>query len=162
VWRTAASASMCLLTKIRGTSLSRQGLSKFCQKIFSRKVGLLRKALLIACSFVCSCMPATAQQFDFPAAAVSDPVAAAKAMPVLAGQVLDSYKEPDRDKYLENVFRLQLVAGKYVEAQKSIAELRDALNGSRPTHAPWLNRQYEIYAAAKYSAATAGVAFPDA
>jgi len=153
---------MCLLTKIRATSLSRQGLSKFCQKIFSGKAGLLRKVLLLACSFVCSCVPATAQQFDFPAAAASDRVAEAKAMPVLAGQVLDSYKEPDRAKYLENVFRLQLVAGKYVEAQKSIAELRDALNGSRPTHAPWLNRQYEIYAAAKYSAAAPGVAFPDA
>jgi putative CocE/NonD family hydrolase len=128
-----------------------------------RKVGhLVRKVVFLACLFVGCGLPAAAQQFDFPEAAVSAPAAAAKAMPVLATQILESYKEPDQAKYLENVFGLQLVAGKYVEAQKSISELRAISNATQPSRPPWLNRQYEIYAAAKYAVATTGVAFPDA
>jgi putative CocE/NonD family hydrolase len=122
----------------------------------------MRKILFLACVWAAFGFRTAAQQFDFPETAVSDPAAAAKATRLLASQLLDSYKEADRAKYLDNAFRLQLVVGKYAEAQKSISDLRDLLKATRPTHAPWVNRQYEIYAAAKQSVEANGGSFSDA
>lgn len=57
--------------------------------------------------------PAAAQDFDFPATAVEDSITLSSAMPKLAGEVIDVYREDDRRIYLDNPFRLQMVAGQY-------------------------------------------------
>jgi hypothetical protein len=89
-------------------------------------------AIFIACLVVVPC--AAAQQLDFPGAAVEDSAMLSKAMPVLAQDVIAVYREEDRRKYLDNLFRLQIVAGQYAEANKSIASLRALLmsNASPP------------------------------
>src|SRR5687767_32018 len=66
---------------------------------------------------------ANAQQFDFPAAA-KDSAILASYMPRLATQVIPVYRHNDRRIYLDNLFRLQFVAGKYAEARRSLDSLR--------------------------------------
>jgi hypothetical protein len=92
---------------------------------------------------------APAQQFDFPEAAVSDPSALSNAMPALAKQVLATYKDEERGVYLDNLFRLQIVAGQYKDALGSLGLLRELLRANHPARAAWVNFQYEIYARAK-------------
>src|SRR4051794_7488832 len=69
-------------------------------------------------------VPCAAQPFAFPAAAVEDPAALSKAMPGLVREVMAVYREDDRRTYLDNLFRLQIVAGQYAEAGESLASLR--------------------------------------
>ena len=99
-------------------------------------------------------MCASAQQFDFPAGAVTDPTA-------LARQVIAAYKNDDRGSYLDSLFRLQLVAGDYGAAVQSISELRE-LRWPDPPRAAWVNVQYEIFAAAKLKEQSDKLAFEDA
>jgi hypothetical protein len=51
------------------------------------------------------------------------PAAAANAMPILAAQSIGLYHDNDRPRYLDTLFRLQLVAGLYSDAAKTLAEL---------------------------------------
>lgn len=96
-----------------------------------------------------------AQSFDFPRAAAADDSILEKTMPVLAAQVSANYKEEDRIRYLDNVFRLQIVAGKYEDALASIASLRQLLSRQEviPSRAAWVNVQYEVYGQAKITEA---------
>ena len=75
-------------------------------------------------------LPCAAQQFDFPSGATEDPAALSKSMPGLAREVIAVYREDDRRQYLDNLFRLQMVAGQYAEANESLASLRPLLAGS--------------------------------
>jgi putative CocE/NonD family hydrolase len=77
--------------------------------------------------FACLCLmavPCMAQSFNFPGAAAQDPAALARSMPGLAREVIAVYWEDDRRRYLDNLFRLQIVAGQYAEASKTLASLR--------------------------------------
>src|SRR5437868_2813724 len=47
-----------------------------------------------------------------------------QAISALALQALAIYKDSTRDRYLDNLFRLQMVAGRYVDAGKSLRSLR--------------------------------------
>ncbi|GAB3347516.1 hypothetical protein GCM10027430_07210 [Lysobacter tyrosinilyticus] len=69
-------------------------------------------------------------------------------MPVLAERTLAVYREDDRDRYLANLFRLQLVAGRYPEAAATIRNLRE-LRAANGLGATGLYVQYEVYAQAK-------------
>jgi len=89
------------------------------------------------------------QDFDFPQSALTDPAVLSTAMPDLARQVMAVYKENDREKYLDNLFRLQMVAAQYPEALSTIAALREVLRTASPPRGAWVNKQYEIYAHAK-------------
>lgn len=95
---------------------------------------------------------AAAQSFDLPAAALSDSAALAREMPRLADRVIAVYRNPDRRASLDDLFRLQSVAGRYGDASRSLAELR-ALRapGGRDTtaRARAANLQYEVYLRAK-------------
>lgn len=106
-------------------------------------------AILFPASLVLASLAASAQEFSFPEAGVTDPSALAKAMPVLASQILAAYTESDQEKHLDNLFRLQIVSGHYEEALGTIARLREVLRTASPPRAAWVNAQYEIYARAK-------------
>lgn len=72
--------------------------------------------------FVCLCLiavPGAAQSFNLPGATAEDPAALARSMPELARKVMAVYWEDDRRRYLDNLFRLQIVAGQYADAGKS-------------------------------------------
>jgi uncharacterized protein len=91
---------------------------------------------------------AVAQQFDFPEAAIVDPALQSKAVSDLARQVVVIYKDEDRGKYLDNLFRLQIMAGRYEDALHTINSLREVLGAANPPRGAWVNVQYEIYARA--------------
>jgi len=103
-----------------------------------------------------------AEQFDFPETAVGDAAALSRAMPVLAEQVAATYKDDDRGQYLDNLFRLQIVAGRHAQALETLAALRALrADGSSP-QAGANNVQYEIFARAKLAQSEAGLPFDEA
>ncbi|MGA9997616.1 MAG: CocE/NonD family hydrolase [Pyrinomonadaceae bacterium] len=105
---------------------------------------------------------ASAQQLDFNKATATDPVELAKTMPGLAGEIIAKYKDEDRRKYLDNLFRLQMIAGSYREANATIKSLRDILKTSDPVYAGITYMQYEIFLNAKLRQATENISFADA
>ncbi|HEY3858449.1 MAG TPA: CocE/NonD family hydrolase [Gammaproteobacteria bacterium] len=70
-------------------------------------------------------------------------------MSELASQVLTTYKETDQDKYLDNLFRLQTVAGKDADALKTLSVLRALRAADSSLISKAINVQFEIYADAK-------------
>src|SRR5688572_23247953 len=72
----------------------------------------MRARLLISTTLLSlSAMCAHAQELAFPRAAATDDAKLAAALPALAKQVLETYRNENRDVYLSNAFRMQLVAG---------------------------------------------------
>src|SRR5687768_6355720 len=96
-----------------------------------------------------------AQQFNLSSAEVADSAALTKSMPRLAGEVLTTYRDTSRVRYLDNLFRLQLLTGKNREAASTLAQLNAARRGAPPqTRAVVV--QYEIFAEARDRAARTG------
>jgi len=108
-------------------------------------------------------VPCAAQQIDFPKAAVEDDAALAAAMPAFAERVIAMYSNTDRDQYLDNMARLQLVAGKYAEAHRTLLALREARQARAVVPLAALgNVRWEIYATAKAREVTDGKPFNEA
>jgi putative CocE/NonD family hydrolase len=109
--------------------------------------------------FVCWCLLALpcmaarlpAQSFDFPAAAVEDPAALAKSMPTLAREVIAVYRNDDRRKSLDDLFRLQIVAGQYADATRTLAALRALPPDSVSPQGSATRVLYEIFARVRQS-----------
>src|SRR6185295_11032429 len=80
---------------------------------------------LILC--VVAGIQASPQELKIEQGALTDDASIARAMPELAEQVMARYAVPDRDRYLDNLFRLQIVAGQYeraIDSLQSLTELR--------------------------------------
>ena len=120
-----------------------------------------RLALGLLCVAVLLRAPeASAQSFPLTGAEVADSAALAGSMPRLAAEVLASYEDADRSRFLDNLFRLQILTGKYAEAEASLAELRRLRRDSPPqTRARYV--QYEIYVHARNLAASSGRPFAE-
>src|SRR5712692_10389832 len=123
---------------------------------------LMKRSLYFALTCLLSAPALAAQEFSFPEAAVTDAAALSKAMPELAKQVMAVYKDGDRAKLLDNLFRLQAVGGQYGDALRSSASLRELLRTGRPPIGAWVNVQYDIYARAKAKQDAQKLAFNDA
>src|SRR5713226_6402271 len=105
---------------------------------------------------------ASAQELPFPAAAVEDPATLSKAMPDLARAAIAAYRDDDRRKYFDALFRLQMVAGQYAEANKTLDDLR-ALPASNISPQPGATLVlYEILARARGRQSGDGSAFDEA
>ena len=104
----------------------------------------------------------SAQLLDFNKLAVADEMELSKAMPTLAKQIIASFKETDREKYLNNLFRLQIIAGDYTAANDTIKLLRDILRASDPVYANVVYTQYEIFSDAKLRQAAKNTSFEEA
>ena len=100
---------------------------------------------------------ATAHGLVVPTAALDDPAALAQAMSSLARTLIASYAAADRRTYLDALFRLQIVDGRYAAAAGSLASLRRFNDPSSPWSATNY-AQYEIFVRAKLLEA-AGVPF---
>jgi hypothetical protein len=101
-------------------------------------------------------LPGQAQTFALSSADVADSAALARSMPRLAAEVLAAYRDANRERFLANVFRLQILTGRYDDAAASLAEGR-RLRASRPNAPPQARAahvQYAIYVAARRRAAT--------
>lgn len=106
---------------------------------------------------------ASAQQFYFPKAAFADSLELSKAMPILARNVLADYEPGDNPRsYRNDVFRLQILAGMYNEANASIASLRSISKDSDPQFPELLYIQHELFSKAKLLQTSAGIPFDEA
>jgi uncharacterized protein len=106
----------------------------------------MRKLLCFAALCVILVPCGIAQQFDLPEAAITDSAALSKAMPGLAERIMASYSDANRQRFLDQQFRLQIVAGQYADALGTMTLLRDLLRADHATRAEWVNVEYEIYA----------------
>ena len=80
-------------------------------------------------------------------------------MPALANQVIAVYKEGSRVTYLGNLFRLQILAGRYAEALQSLVTLHElGVNPGSPQSAAY-NVQDQIFARAKMIESAEAVSF---
>ncbi|MFQ5680321.1 MAG: CocE/NonD family hydrolase, partial [Gemmatimonadota bacterium] len=108
------------------------------------------RTVVLSCAFAVS--PATrnlaAQTFQLSAADVADSAALTRSMPRLAAEVLAEYQDSDRVRFLDNLFRLQMLTGHHAEALASLAELRSVLGDATP-HAKAARVQYEILSRAR-------------
>lgn len=98
----------------------------------------------------------TAQRLELPAGALASDSSIAAAMPNFAARLLDVYREPDRDRYLDNLFRIQIVARRYDAALSSLQELKERRRSPNAARVPETNLLYEIYTAARQREAAAG------
>lgn len=85
-----------------------------------------------------------------------------EALSKLAGDLLPRYRDPDRATYLDSLAQLQMVAGRYDDALKTLAELLPLRQqGPRPLDAAGVVR-WQLYARARQLAADGKLAFGDA
>lgn len=134
----------------------------FSEHTTNRTAGLLAFLIIFSGPRVSPGADATAKQFDFPEAAAGDAAALSKAMPVLAEQVAAAYKDDERGQYLDNLFRLQIVAGRHDQALETLAALRTLRAGSGSPQAGADNVQYEIVAHARLMQGESGLPFDEA
>jgi len=121
----------------------------------------MRTILSVAAFCLMSSVPCKgAQHFDFPSAPSVDASALAKVMPALAMTVASSYHETDRKQYLDNLFRLQIVAGEYDRAAASLASLRRFKDATSPWSATNYS-QFDIFVQAMRLQRT-GIPFDEA
>lgn len=85
-------------------------------------------------------------------------------MPTLAEQMIAQQRTTNRTQMLDNLFRLQIVAGKYDEAVRSVAELRAlrSRTGTAKLDARAADVQYEIWARAMAATARHRTPFDEA
>jgi hypothetical protein len=115
--------------------------------MLTNKSSVLHQHLIAA---ICVFVPilATAQELPFPAGAQGDPEAVAKVLPALADQLTVVYKEDTQAKYLDNLFRLQIVC-RHADASKSVVKLREVRVDPRSSQSNWYNVQDQILVRAK-------------
>ena len=73
----------------------------------------------------------------------------AGSLPGRVKQLVAVYKDSDHDRYLNNLFQLQIVAGDYNEAVRTISALRDLRRASNAAQAAARLAPFEIYAKAE-------------
>jgi uncharacterized protein len=129
----------------------------------SIKKGKVQMQKLFCLMLLCAALgtSASAQELDLAQAAVKDEAALARAMPELAKQVIALYKEPDRSRYLNALFRLQIVARQYTEAVATLQSLAEMRRATDPASALAL-LPFEMVAKAKAKQAATGVALNEA
>lgn len=115
---------------------------------------MLRSIGFVCCCVLAALSRAEAQTFDFPGAAVEDAAVLSQVMPGLAREVIPVYKEEDRRKYLANLFRLQIVAGQYADAGRTLASLRALGEEGDPLQGRAARVLFGIYAEAKAKGGT--------
>jgi hypothetical protein len=101
-----------------------------------------------------------AQTFPLSSADLADSAALARSMPRLAGEVLASYRDANRVRFLDHVFRLQMLTGRYREASATLAELRSA-GRDVPPRTRALYAQYEVLVTARSMSERSGRPFSD-
>lgn len=120
------------------------------------------RSVIVFCLGWLAAMQADAQVLNFPDASADDPATLQSALRTLAGELIASFRDPDRGTQLDNLFRFQLVAEKYVDAAASLGELRVLRGSGSSSQYGTTNLQYEIFARAKAREMQGGMSFEDA
>jgi putative CocE/NonD family hydrolase len=103
-----------------------------------------------------------AQQLYLPKAAFTDSVELSKTMTLLSEKIISNYKEDNRRIYLNTLFRLQIIAGRYSEANTTITSLRSISKENDPQFADLLYIQHELYTKARLNQTANRQSFNDA
>jgi putative CocE/NonD family hydrolase len=90
---------------------------------------------------------ASSQELPFNTAAIGTDTS--RAMSALAEQAIAAYKDANRDRYLDNLFRLELVAGRYPGATATLQTLGKLRGKKVSPSATATNALYAILATAK-------------
>ncbi len=123
----------------------------------------MKKTFSLLLVYVAAHSHASAQQFYFPRAATNDSVALAKAMSVLANNVIAGYKQgTDQKIYLRTLFTLQMVAEHYTDAVNSIHALRPLYKGSNTKFPELISLQFEMFCNARIKEASGEMLFDGA
>jgi putative CocE/NonD family hydrolase len=122
----------------------------------------MRKLVGLVVLSLSAAVCAPAQQLEFNQAAAADPAELARAMPALAKAVIATYHDDDRRKYLDNLFRLQIVAGHYADALRTLATLHELNVDPQSPQTAAYNVQDQIFARAKVIEGGEGVPFDQA
>src|SRR4029079_3875035 len=93
----------------------------------------VNKGLVIGLLSLLFATPTWSQQLNIPVISPEDDVQLARKLPDLAERAIAIYSDADRDRYLRNLFRLQMVAGQYAEAQSTLDSIR-ASYAAVPSH----------------------------
>jgi uncharacterized protein len=106
---------------------------------------------------------ALAQQTQFAKPMANDSITLDEQMPSLARRVLTEYKDEGEIKtYLSNLFRLQILAGEFANANSTIISLRSISRASDPKFPDLILIQHELYSKTKLRQVTANTSFDDA
>ena len=123
----------------------------------------MNKKLCMALLCLISTTFCRAQQIYFPRINAADSVAVVKQMPALADEIIHKYvSNGNRTTYLSNLFRLQIIAGKYNEALISITSLRAINKADNQQFTDLLFVQYELFARAKMEQQASNISFKNA
>ena len=119
---------------------------------------------LIAALALATLVPAawSQQRFQLPLVDGTDEAALAKAMPILAKQVIAGYVDASRGRYLGNLFRLQMVAGGYSDASSTLQQLTQLSEASDPKRPTAILIPDELTVKAKLRQVATGDAFDGA
>jgi putative CocE/NonD family hydrolase len=88
------------------------------------------------------------QQLRLPNAATSSDSALAAVLPTLAQQVIGTYADTERDAYLDNLFRLQIVAGQFDAADSTATKLQTERRRRNAVQSAVATLPYQVYAQA--------------
>lgn len=102
---------------------------------------------------------ADTQTFPLAKKTATDPAALAQAIPGFAAKVLAVYREDDQDKLLVNQMRLQMVAGNYRDALKSIKAVRQLRAAKGDEEAATVFLVHEIFSEAMLKQGIGGTGF---
>jgi len=117
---------------------------------------------LVALYLVLSAPALAAPAFPFTAPPAGNRAALAQAISRLAADVISTYREPDHEIYLDNLFRLQMAAGQYDKAIQTIDDLRALRYPLDPPQGKARDVQYEILARAEARRERGGSSLSDA
>jgi len=117
------------------------------------------------CGFalVCALTASSASAQDIPLLrplTTEDSIAADMAQ--IANEAIAGYRDTDRDRYWDNLFQLQLVAGRNRDAAKTLARLRLARRAAHPQELDVTHVRWEIFAEAKLAQSARRISFAEA
>jgi putative CocE/NonD family hydrolase len=121
---------------------------------------------VVACGFALACAlagsVASAQDIPLARPLTAEDSALQALMAQLATQAIADYRDPDHDRYLDNLFRLQLVAGRNADAAETLTALRDMRRVAHPDKVDVTNLRWEIFAEARLIQRARKLSFDDA
>jgi hypothetical protein len=121
----------------------------------------MRKLLCLALLCLAGYADSATQELELPQGAIGDDAALARAMPELAKQTMAIYREPDRNRYLNVLFRLQIVAGQYQAAAATLQNLKELRQATDPASVLSV-MPFEVLVKARIKQAASGLTLDEA
>ncbi len=105
---------------------------------------------------------AFAQKIPFPKEGNTDSITLSRNMKALAAEVITRYDSENRQEYLDNIFRYEMVTQQYPIALRSLDSLRQMLAKSAPKVVKVIGFQFETFATARMEQLQKNISFNEA